>query len=329
MGKYYIGIDLGATWIRVAIADKHGNILRKAKVPTPKKYPELITSILQTVNQVRRDITIKDVSSIGIGSIGPLDIREGIINPPNLPMKNINIVKPIIEEFQLPTYIVNDCTAAVLGEKIFGAGKECRNLVYITLSSGIGGGAIVDGNLLFGKDGNAVEIGHIVVDMEARLQCGCGGYGHWEAYASGVNIPNFAKLIIHEKGLEFFKNSILYKLTNGNLERLDAKLIYEAAKKGDALARLIVERVGEINAIGFANVINAYDPELITVGGTIALKNTELVIPLILKNLQKYATNRVPKIIITPLGDDIVLYGAIALAMHPKYLPSWLRKTKL
>mgnify|MGYP000191496459 CR=1 FL=1 len=327
---YVLGVDIGATWLRVALADEKGRIIDRAKERTPKKgEPELISKIIiNVVEQLMKKNNVEKIEAIGVGSIGPMDLNKGILTKPaNIDIENIPIVDPLSERFKAPTYLVNDCTAGVVGEKVFGLGKETDNLVYITLSSGIGGGAIVDGNLLFGKDGNAVEIGHTVVDMEGKLKCGCGAYGHWEAYASGVNIPRFAKLLIEEKfGIESFKKSVLYKKTKGDINAITSEMVYTSAKEGDELALKITREIGRINAIGFANATNVYDPELITVGGSIALKNVELVIKPIQENIEKYLVNRKPRIEITPLGDDIVLYGAIALALHPEFIPDRFKK---
>jgi len=214
----------------------------------------------------------------------------------------------------LPVYILNDCVTAVVGEHHFGIGKNIDNLVYITLSTGIGGGVYVDSHLLIGKDGNAHEIGHIVIDYEGRLVCGCGKRGHWEAYCSGKNIPNFVRLLLRDKA-EKAEKSPLFKLANEGT--LTAKDVFDAAKRGDSFAREVVKEIGRLNAIGFANVTNVYDPELITVGGSVALNNPKLVLEPIKRYINEYVINRPPRIEITPLGGDIVLLGALALVFYP------------
>jgi len=324
----YVAIDIGATWIRIAIADSDGKFLGKCKIRTlargsPREFMENIISALK---RMLSSENINEIYGIGIGSIGPLDIRRGVIlKSPNIQIRDIPIVDFLQKKLGAPTYIVNDCTAGVIGEKFFGLGKKTDNLVYVTLSSGIGGGAIVDGNVLFGKDGNAVEIGHFVVDMERRLKCGCGGYGHWEAYTSGANIRKYVKLLILEKyGVDAYRESMLSKTP---MDQISYEVLIECAKNMDHLALDVLNNVGRINAIGLANVINAFDPELITIGGSIALKNPkELIFEPILRNLDEYVINRVPRIKITELGEDIILYGALAIAMHPEIIPESLRK---
>ena len=186
-----------------------------------------------------------------------------------------------------------------------------KDLAYITLSTGIGGGVIVDGHLLVGKDGNAAEFGHLTIDSTGRLRCGCGGRGHWEAYCSGNNLPNFLRLELKRKGV---KRSLLYELAGKDLSNLSAEMFFEAVRAGDGLSLELLQEIGRLNAMGFANVVNAYDVSLITVGGSMALKNGKLLVEPIKRYLKDYLINRPPRIMITPLGEDIGLYGAIALA---------------
>jgi glucokinase len=174
----------------------------------------------------------------------------------------------------------------------------------------------VDNNLLSGKDGNAVEIGHLTIDLEGRLMCGCGKKGHWEAYCSGRNIPNFTRLKIGEADKKKVKDSLLFKNAKGNLENLDSKALFTAATLGDHLSLEIVEEIGRLNAIGFANIVNVYDPSLITLGGSVALRNKKLVMKPIRRYLEDYTRNRIPKILITPLGVDANIYGAIAAVLR-------------
>ena len=320
--KYIIGVDLGGTWVRVALSDEKGKIMEKMQekvdVSSEKAISNQIVKIVRVLcNKSGVDVT--SLEGVGIASAGPLDIKEGaLINPTNLPFDYVPLTRPISEQLGVPTFLINDCAAAVLGERIFGAGKGIDNLVYITIGTGIGGGAIVDGRLLLGKDGNAVEIGHITIDYEGRLECGCGKRGHWEAYCSGRNIPNYVRMRLEEVDEELKRQSLLFKKIKGELSQLSSQDLFEAAKRGDKLSLQLVEEIGVLNAIGFANVINAYDPSLITVGGTVALKNEELILPPIRKYVKNYAVNRLPKIIVTPLGENIGIYGGISIVLKLK-----------
>jgi glucokinase len=163
-----------------------------------------------------------------------------------------------------------------------------------------------------GKDGNSHEVGHFVIDYEGRLTCGCGRRGHWEAYCSGRNIPNFVRMRLKDMPEKTVKESLLLKRIKGNLSRLTAVDLFAAAKRNDNLSVKLINEIGILNAIGFANVINAYDPSLITVGGTVTLRNKKMILAPITKHVKDYAINRVPRIRVTPLGDDASLYGAVA-----------------
>jgi len=310
---HFIAVDLGATNIRVAIGNETGIIKKLSEVTDRNCGPEGITA--QIVRMIKT-ITIKKIAAIGVGSIGPLNLNTGcVVNTPNLPFKKIPIVEPLSKIFHIPVILLNDCSAAALGEQTFGAGQGLRNIVYVTLSTGLGGGAMVDGNLLIGKDGNAVEIGHLTIDPNSELVCGCGCRGHWEAYCSGRNIPNYVKILIRDK---VTKKSLLLELASGDEEKITTEVLFNAAYMHDYLARWIIQRIGEVNAIGFADIVNAYDPELITVGGSITLKNPNFVLKPIEENINRHLINRKPEIRVTPLGEDVVLYGALTLAMISK-----------
>lgn len=314
-----LGVDLGASKVRVALSDLNGKILlKKSERTTGTTGIDIVNQIVEMSRNTLSSLGLTDESlkAVGVGSIGPLDLKKGlIVNPPNLRVGVIPIVEGIEKHFNVPVRLLNDCVAAVLGEKRFGAGRNLENIVYVTISTGIGGGAIVDGHLLLGKDGNAHEVGHIVVDKDGLIECGCGKRGHWEAYCSGSGMVKYAGLLLKEWGVDPNKSS-LKKYFQEDFSKATSKILFDAAKEGDALALRIIEKTGLLNAIGFANIINAYDPELITVGGSVALFNSELILDPVKKNVSKYAMNRLPEITITPLGEDVVLYGALAAALE-------------
>jgi len=319
--KIAVGVDLGGTNIRVALGDDEGRILAKFSERTEKtKGPEGISEQIARIIRCleKKEAKTGEIIGIGIGSAGPLDLkRGGLMKPTNIPYDFIPLVEPLEDIFHLPTYLLNDCSTAVMGEKFFGAGKNHENLAYITLSTGIGGGIYVDGHLLIGKDGNATEVGHFTIDYEGKLLCGCGKRGHWEAYCSGNGIPNYVRLLLSQGRFEGVKDSLLMRRISGDLDRLTAKILYDCAKAGDPLALELVDKIGILNSVGFACVVDAYDPSLITVGGSISLRNESLIIDPIRRGVKEHARNRVPEIKITPLGDDVVLYCALAMVFYP------------
>lgn len=292
-----VGIDIGGSHLRVGLADESGEILKLSTERTEGK---------NVMNQIYNKVeSFSSFDGIGIGVAGPIDQKNGtILMTPNVEIRNLTIVEMLKKKFGKPCYLLNDCVASVLGEKAFGVGKEVENLVYITLSTGIGCGVIVDNRVIMGKDGNAHEVGHNTVGLGSKMKCGCGGYGHWEAYCSGKNMPNYTKYLLQS---EYLGQETALR---DNLEALDSELLFKLANS-DRVAAEIVERIGQINAIGIASIINSYDPELITIGGAITLNNEERIINSIKKHVGNYTINRVPRIIATPM-KDITIYGALA-----------------
>jgi len=303
MNERIIAVDIGATNLRVAECSLV-EIIRKLQEKTDRDNGPM--GVSQQIIRMIKSLDIKPIS-IGIGSIGPLDLKKGsIVNTPNFVFKNIPVVELLLDEFHIPVKMLNDCATGVLGEWKYGAGKTYENVVYITLSTGLGGGAIVDGHLLIGKDGNAVEIGHITIDPDSSLICGCGCRGHWEAYCGGSHMGQLSEYVLGKDIKQFKKRFGV----------ITAEKVFNLAKTGDANSSKIVEEYGRVNTIGFADVVNVYDPEVLTVGGSIALNNPELVITPILEHIDNHLINRKPKIMTTPLGEDVTLYGALALALR-------------
>jgi glucokinase len=317
-GEYWIGIDLGGTWVRVVLSDEKGSFVSKTSEEVDKSSARAISDQMVRLTRFlcnKQDLNTKSLRGVGIVATGPLVQEEGaLIHPTAIKFDYVPLTKPVSEELGISSCLINDAAGAALGEKMFGAAKGLENYAYITISTGIGCGAIVNGTLLLGKDGNAHEVGHLVIDYEGRLTCGCGKRGHWEAYCSGSNIPNFIRMRLKDAPKKAVKESLLFKRIGGDLSKLTASDLFAAAKKADSISVKLVEEIGVLNAIGFANVVNAYDPSLITVGGTVTLKNKNMILSPIKKHVKDYVINRIPKIMVTPLGDDVGLYGAIATA---------------
>ena len=291
-----IAIDAGATNLRIALIDGKGKILSRLSSVTDG--PNLL-------RQLYEGIDAHDAfEGIAVAFAGPISRKTGaILKSPNLGIQGLNLVGLLEKKYGKKAILMNDCVAAVLAEKYYGAGKDCDNLAYVTISTGIGCGVIIDGKVLLGKDGNAHEVGHMVIDQDSLLRCGCGSYGHWEAYCSGKNMPRYVEHLI--------KTEYAGEPSALSIGRKKAPAEHLFAVKGDRVASEIIGKIGMINATGFANIINVYDPELITVGGSVALKNKRILED-IKRNVHKYAINRMPEIRLTSLGDDICLYGAAA-----------------
>jgi len=316
MPRLIVGLDLGGTNVRGVLSDEDGNFACriKEKVNFSSKK-SLIQQLVRIVRSLCKSGATRPSNLLGVGvaSTGPMDMKKGkLIHPTNIPFREVEIVKPIRKMLDVPVYLLNDCNAAVLGEKEYGAGKSHDNLVYIAIGTGIGGGAIVDGHLLLGKDGNAAEVGHFTVDPEGRLRCSCGKRGHWEAYCSGKNIPNYLMLRAGELKV--------------HLERMETPEVFKGARSGNWLLARLVDEIGRFNAMGVANVVDAYDPSLVTMGGSIVLRDEDLVLRPIRRMVKMFTRNRAPKIRTTPLGEDVGLYGAVAaVSRHEEIFKRWVK----
>ena len=257
--KYVVGVDLGGTKIYTALVDLDGNIIKEKTVETLAHEGEqaVMGRIIDTIDYVTEGTDKNLIKSIGIGSPGPLDVKNGIIiENSNLPFKNFAIVKTIKEKYDLPTYLDNDANVATLGEFMFGAGKGTENMVFITASTGIGGGAVLNGKLFRGATGNALEVGHMTVSTEGP-RCGCGNLGCVEALGSGTAIGKRAK--------EAVSTNVTTSLKN--YDNVTAKEVFKEAANGDRVAKNILNTSLTYLGIAVANTITNFDPEKVVGGG--------------------------------------------------------------
>lgn len=269
MKDLYCAVDLGGTKINIGIMNKSGEILENIKILTEvEKGPgNAIKRTKQTIHELLDKLKLKKeaLKGIGIGSPGPLDSKNGIIiKSSNLKgWKNVEIVKNISCDFRnIPIILENDGNAAALGEYLFGFGKGTKNFVYVTVSTGVGGGAIIDGKLQKGGNSNAFEVGHTIISMNGP-KCNCGNHGCLEAFASGTAIGRIAR----EKLLEGRKSLIL---DIAGKDIVNSEHVFKAAKEKDLLALEIVEKEGYYLGIGLYNIIALYNPERISIGGGVS-----------------------------------------------------------
>ena len=265
--KYSIGVDLGGTKVKVGIVNGDGRIIRKVSVDTfAEQGPDKVVSqIKKGINSLL--VTNKKlIQGIGIGSPGTVSTKKGTVeNPPNLPgWKKVHLGRIITKEFGLPTFVENDANAAAIGELIYGAGKELKSFIMITLGTGVGGGIIYNRKLFRGDFGAAGEIGHITIDYKGP-KCKCGSYGCLETYLGNKYIIKN----ITEK-LKNNKSSLIYKLTDNNLKKLNPKIIHEASLLGDEFSKKVIENLGETLGYGLASVVNLLDISTIIIGGGVA-----------------------------------------------------------
>lgn len=303
----YIVSDIGGTQIRVAAYNSRSvQLVNQQKIPT-QGYGQLpIDRIMALIETVTGFNTIKAIS---FGVPGFLDLKNGVIRKaPNVPgWTNFPIRQILQERFQVPVFMNNDANLAALAEWKYGAGMGHKNLLYLTISTGIGSGVIVNETLLEGADGIAAELGHVTILPEGPL-CGCGHRGHLEALSSGTAIRNFIVEQINNG-----RESIL-----NNTPILDGKDIVQAAKSGDSLAIEAYQRAGKYLGIAIANFLHIFNPSIVVLGGGVIQAGELLFNPMnaaLLESIvvEEYVQNL--SITTATLGDDVGLRGALALLL--------------
>ena len=292
--KRVIAVDLGATNVRVARILETGIIETREKDNVAGLNGKEITEKIAALIAGQTDGT---VSAIGISTAGPVDLERGcVVGSPNMHAAEIELVKPLEEQFGLPVKMLTDCKAGVLGEYRFGAGTSCNNLAYLTISSGIGCGVLQNGMLIEGADGNAGEAGHFMVDTCYSMPCGCGGNGHWEGYCSGANMPKFFALWC--------------KRHNKSCSEPDTEKILLQAEAGTEPYASFAAEIKRFNAAGIQSVICAYNPSRIVLDGPVALHHRWLFSDLDLPYLRN------PEIVFSGLNGNAPLLGAAAYALE-------------
>ncbi|SFF84319.1 glucokinase [Halopelagius inordinatus] len=311
---YYVGVDLGATNVRAVVADDEGTIIGNAESGTPRGPTGIAVTeaVLRVVREACDDAGVEpdEAAAAGIAAIGPLDLAEGAVeNPANLPdtIDRIPLTGPIsvlLDTDRL--YLHNDTNAGVIGERFY-SDRNPDDMVYLTISSGVGAGVCVDGEVLSGWDGNAGEVGHMTLDPQGLLTCGCGHDGHWEGYCSGNNIPRYAEYLYEDdRNVE-----TSMPIDDPDFSAVD---VFEHAEDDD-FAAYVVDQIGHWNAMGVANIVHAYAPIIIYVGGAVALNNPEKILDPIRDRMDDMVMTNVPEIELTTLGDEVVVQGALASAL--------------
>lgn len=279
----YIGIDLGGTNLRAAVADTDtGQIFYQRKCPTlaAEGQEAVIGRIIQLIRELRQESQIPDgaVKGVGIGVPGTPDIDKGIIQfLPNLPGKwpNVPLAAIIAEQVQLPVALINDVRAITLGEWTFGAGRGADTVACLAIGTGIGGGVIVNGQFHLGIGGTAGEFGHHVVEADG-FPCGCGGKGCLELYASGPAIAAMGvKEVMHGH------TTRIGELVNQDLNRIDAGVVVQAAREGDPIATAILQRAGMYLGIAVGNILGVISPERVIFGGGVSVAGEVLLGPIV------------------------------------------------
>jgi len=272
MRQFIIGIDVGGTKVAGGLVTRKGKLSQVQVVPTraDKGFDKSLAQITHLIGRLVRAAGGKEnVGGIGICAPGPLNPKTGVVlNPPNLPgWRNIELTKLVEKEFGLPAKLENDANAAGLAEVLFGAAVGFKDVFYVTVSTGIGTGVIINGKIYHGKNGIAGEGGHVSIDYRSPYHCGCGTYGCIEALAAGPAMARRARVMLEQ---EHSLPSVLRNLSHGHAEEISPKLIQEAASKGDRVAKTILDETGFYLGFWLAGMISLFDPDAIVIGGGVS-----------------------------------------------------------
>ena len=307
--RYCLGVDIGGTKILGAVVDEEGNILSRTRIPTDRAQgldalPEAVDRFLAEAD--------KPIAAIGLAVAGFVDYPSGrVAFGPNLAFSNPEIGQDISREYGLPVVVENDANAAAWAENRVGAGRGARHMLMVTVGTGIGGGVIADGRLYRGSRGYAGEFGHMPVTLEG-LTCNCGAWGCLETLASGRALGRMA-----QERAAGWPASEARRLADGNIERVTGAMVGKAADVRDPFALELLWELGTRLGVGLTALANAFDPEVIVVGGGV-LEEGEAVLGGAREEMNQRFEGRVapPRVVSASLGNDAGVVGAAQLSLE-------------
>ncbi len=305
MNKYCFGVDIGGTALKLGLFTVAGELMEKWEIPTSKEdngnqvIPDIAKAVLGKMTE--RGIEKNDVAGIGYGAPAPITADGYVTWSANIGWKEKHVSKELSDLTGLKVIGGNDVNTAGLGEYWKGAAQGYQNVVMITLGTGVGGAIIVNGKAIIGATGGGGEVGHIHVDDNCKVPCGCGAYGCLEQFGSATGVVRLATELLEDES----RDSVLRGC------HLSAKAVFDAVKEGDALALEVAEQFGEAIGRGMAAVVAVVDPEVFIVGGGVS-KAGPVVLDYITKYYKKYAYPAVrdKKFELASLGNDAGIYGA-------------------
>ena len=316
---YYIGVDLGGTNIAVGIIDAEFNMIAKGSTPTlpDRDAKEIVRDMADLCKKLvaEANLTFDDIAYAGIASPGTANSSTGCVEyANNLPFLNFPIADILMSMIPVKkVYVENDANAAAWAEAVAGAAKGVADSVFITLGTGVGGGIIIDKKVYAGFNFAGAELGHMVIEYEGA-QCSCGRKGCWEAYSSATALIRMTK----EKMLEN-KDSAMWELCNGSIDNISGKTSFIAMRQGDAAGKEVVDMYINYLVCGIGNIINIFQPEILSIGGGISNEGDNLIKPLTEKILaQQYGAvggRKLTNIKIAQLRNDAGIVGAATLGM--------------
>jgi len=316
--KYYLAIDLGGTNIKAGIIDENGLIIKKKSIKTGKEriFLDVVNDMAKLcINLVNEtEISFDKIEAIGIGAPGSIDSKNGvIIYSNNLNWNNVKITEELFKLLGKRSFVTNDANAAALGEAKYGSGKNYQDSVLITLGTGVGGGIVIDGKLFEGYKSAGAEVGHMVI-IENGEQCTCGRKGCFEAYSSATALIRDTK-----NSMKYHKNSLMWKISENDIEKADGRTAFIAAREGDRYGKEVVDMYIQHLSEGIVNIVNILRPQVVILGGGVCNEGDYLLDPLReLVSLKMYGgCEYAPvELKIASLGNDAGLLGAFAFALQ-------------
>ncbi|MEA1960890.1 MAG: ROK family protein [Bacillota bacterium] len=320
MDEVILGIDIGGTKILTGLVASDGRVIDRIKEKTdPDAAPEMsMNQIAASVHSLlnKNGLSIQELKGVAAGCPGPLDFSRGMIpQTPNLNWTGFEIRQALSDKLQCPVFLDNDANMAALGEYCYGEGKGCKHLLYMTISTGIGGGIILDGEVYRGTDGGAGEFGHMVVNPFGP-NCRCGGTGCLEAVASGTALARDAQILIDEgKGQGIAKCCMNQPVT--------ARAVGEAARQGDEDALDLIKRASMYLGMALSSLVNVFNPEKIVLGGGVAIGMQDLLLGSLRSYIKEHVFSLHQKklgVEITSMGEEGVLLGCAAAVFNNRIL---------
>lgn len=308
MKKYVFGVDIGGTTVKLGLFDTEGNVLDKWEIPTRTEEDgsKILPDIADSIRDKMKLIDKASVMGVGVGAPGPID-SEGIVHRAvNLGWGTFSVKNTLEELLNIPVMAGNDANVAALGEMWMGGGQGYKDLIVVTLGTGVGGGIINNGKILTGAMGAAGEIGHIHVNDSEEEICGCGNRGCLEQYSSATGITRLANQLLEASS----KDSVLRQ------GEVSAKTVFDAVKARDPLAVEVAEKFGKYLGDALASVAGVVNPEAIVIGGGVS-KAGEVLIDFIRPHYEKnvFHSNRQVVFTLATLGNDAGIYGAAKMVM--------------
>lgn len=318
MGKYYIGIDIGGTNLKAGLVDERGTLLATAKEPVDWVSPE---AFMKTMAELTRSaaekagVGQKEICAVGMGVPGGVDTEKGmILYTCNIQLSNLPVADLFHQYLDVPVYLENDANCAALGELYAGAGRGCKDLIVVTLGTGIGAGIVLNRKLLRGVNDAAGEVGHMVVEP-GGVECPCGRQGCWEQYASAPALRRLTR-----EAMEAHPESALWEHCGGDLSRIGGRSAFEVARKtGDETAQSVCDLYVSYLGRGIVNLINLFQPEMLCIGGGVSNEeDAALLFPLqkiVERERFSQYCDKQTRVVKAQLGNDAGIIGAAFLGM--------------